>query len=150
MHSAPTARGTGQLTEGRGGKKRRLWASEPVPRAIVVYPLPLYALPLPLVDIPPRRSRILIQRCRSGILHTVFILYIWSQRHKYKYSTTCHSPQAPGVGFRDPGVGGAFVSRTSLWEHWGLEYSTERKCSRPLLNLDKDIDTAAQGTTFNS
>ena len=43
--TAPTLRGTGQLTEGAGGKK----ASEPVPRAIVVYPAPLCP---PLVDIP--------------------------------------------------------------------------------------------------
>ena len=110
---------TGNQTIKRGGKtpvSRSQCPYEPVPRAIVVYPAPLCP---PLVVIPTRR--ILIPRCRFGILHTC-LSYIL---------LTCHSPQAPGVGIRGRGL--LLI---------GLEYSTERKCSQPLLNADKDIDTA--------
>ena len=61
---------TGNQTIKRGGKtpvSQSQCPYEPVPRAIVVYPAPLCP---PLVVIPTRR--ILIPRCRFGILHTTY------------------------------------------------------------------------------
>ena len=47
-------------------------------------------------------------------------------------------PLVSGSGIR--GVGLLLVE--PAYENTGPEYSTERKCSRPLLNADKDIETA--------
>ena len=46
-------------------------------------------------------------------------------------------PLVSGSGVR--GVGLLLVE--PAYENTGPEYSTERKCSRPLLNADKDIET---------
>ena len=65
--TAPTGRGTGQLSQGTRGVQGGKSPSEQNPRAIVVYPVRLCS---PLVDILPRRSRFLIPSCRFGIIHT--------------------------------------------------------------------------------
>ena len=136
--------GQGSGTIKRGGKKVPLSPSqaaeggeEPVPRAIVVYPA---SLSPPLVDIPPRRSRILIPRCRFGILHTcIYCTLDTSSRNTNMHSIAIPlRPRCRVLG--SGGVGLLLVE--PAYENTGPEYSTERKCSRPLLNADKDIETA--------
>ena len=92
-YTAPTDRGPGQLS--KGGKS----ASEPVPRAIVVYPA---SLSPPLVDIPPRRSRILIPRCRFGILHTcIYCTLDGSSRNINMHPLAIHlRPLVSGFGIQ--------------------------------------------------
>ena len=94
----------------------------------------------PLVDIPPRRSRILIPRCRFGILHTcIYCTLDGSSRSINMHSLAIPlRPLVSGSGIRWVGL----LLVEPAYENTGPEYSTERKCSRPLLNADKDIETA--------